>query len=468
MVFSSSVFLFVFFPITICGYWLLHNNIDFQNSWLLLVSILFYAWGEPVFVFVLLISSVVNWMIGEKIKSSDEIIAKKTMLIATIMLNLGIFIVFKYLGFIISNINSLAGLVIPNPDIKLPIGISFFSFQVMSYQIDLYRGGHREKVRLRDFLLYALMFPQLVAGPIVRFSDVAERIKARNNTFLEYSNGIYRFIIGLSKKVLLADQLAIIADNAFYIIDSGQISMATAWIGAIAYSLQIYYDFSGYSDMAIGLGGMLGFKFPENFNYPYVSASVKEFWRRWHMTLYSWFRDYVYIPLGGSRRGKRKTLINTFVIWALTGLWHGAGWNFVVWGLSYCVILVAENAISKKITIHKSIGHIYTLVLSCSLWVIFRCTTLTSGLAYLKYMYGTGRLYDSNSIALVLNAGLVPIIAIVFCFPLKGIMSKIIAKSDILVGLKPVVRGIVIFSLFILCMAMCVTENYSPFIYFNF
>jgi len=468
MVFSSSVFLFAFFPVTILGYWLLRKHIELQNLWLLFMSILFYAWGEPSFIFVLLLSSVVNWLIGERIKNNKEINHKKLLLFSSIVLNLGIFIVFKYLGFIVSNINILAGTSIPNPGIRLPIGISFFSFQVMSYQIDVYRGENEEKTSLRDFMLYALMFPQLVAGPIVRFKNVALNLKDRDNSFLKYPDGLSRFVIGLSKKVLIADQVAIVADNAYYFLDYGEVSAATAWIGAIAYSLQIYYDFSGYSDMAIGLGGMLGFKFPENFNYPYISSSIKEFWRRWHMSLYGWFRDYVYIPLGGSRKGKKRTLINTFIIWALTGLWHGAGWNFVVWGLSYCALLIIENGIAKRVHIPSVLGHLYTLVITCSLWVIFRSSTLESGLYYLKSMYGIGRLYDSNSLLLISEAGFVPVLGLLFCYPWRekcGNAIKIIRPLD---RELEITHAIVILALFVLCMSMCVTESYSPFIYFNF
>lgn len=468
MVFSSSVFLFAFFPVTILVYWLLRKNIDFQNWWLLLVSIIFYAWGEPSFIFVLLASAVINWIMGEQIRVSKGIVRKRAFLISSLLLNLGIFIVFKYLGFIVTNINIITGKSFAIPDISLPIGISFFSFQVMSYQIDMYKGENDEKTSLRDFMLYALMFPQLVAGPIVRFKNVCTNLKERDNSFLKYPEGLKRFVIGLSKKVLLADHLAVIADNAYYILDHGEVSTATAWVGAIAYTLQIYYDFSGYSDMAIGLGQMLGFSFPENFNYPYISSSIKEFWRRWHMTLYGWFRDYVYIPMGGSRKGRIRTRINLFIIWALTGLWHGAGWNFVVWGLCYFALMTVENAITKAVNIPKMVGHVYTLIITCSLWVIFRSLTLTSGAYYLKCMYGLNKLYDGNSLMLITKAGLLPIIALFFCYPWKDVVTKAMERFKISPSVRAVIFGLIYISLFVLCMSMCVTGNYSPFIYFNF
>ena len=467
MVFSSSVFLFAFFPVTVIGFWLLRNNLNLQNTWLLFVSILFYAWGEPTFVFILLLSSVINWIIGERIKLSSDFSRKRWLLIISLVFNLGIFVVFKYLGFIINNVEVLIGVTLPNPHIRLPIGISFYSFQVMSYQIDLYRDEDTEKTSLRDFMLYALMFPQLVAGPIVRFKDIAINLKVRNDTFSKYSEGLQRFVIGLSKKVLLADQLAMLSDNAYFIMNKGG-SVATAWIGAIAYYLQLYYDFSGYSDMAIGLGKIFGFSFPENFDYPYISSSIKEFWRRWHMTLSGWFRDYVYIPLGGSRKGKRRTLINLFIIWLLTGLWHGAGWNYILWGLGYFVIMNIEKVLLKHLNIPKIIGHVYTLVITISLQVIFHSTELASGLYYVKCMYGGSKLFDNNSVELITSAGMIPIIAVIFCYPWRDFAKKMVEKTRISSGNQAIVRGLVLVSLFVLCMAMCVTENYSPFVYFNF
>jgi len=468
MVFSSSVFLFVFFPATIIGDWLFRKHIEIQNLWLLFVSILFYAWGEPTFIFVLLLSAVINWLIGEKIKICEGIEQKKLLLISSIVLNLSVFIVFKYLGFIISNINALVGMSLPNPNIRLPIGISFFSFQVMSYQIDVYRGEIEEKTRLYEFMLYALMFPQLVAGPIVRFKDISVNLKNRKMTFEGYSEGLYRFVIGLSKKVLLADHLAVISDNAYYSIDHGMASLATAWIGAIAFYLQLYYDFSGYSDMAVGLGRMLGFSFPENFDYPLIASSIKEFWRKWHMTLSGWFRDYVYIPLGGSRKGKARTRINLFIVWFCTGLWHGAGWNFIAWGLGYFVVMMIENAMLKHVRIPKAIGHLYTLLITITLQVIFHSTKMSSGLYYVRCMYGGSEIYDGNTLMLIISAGLIPIIAVVFCYPWRNIINRLVSILRVSNGTLDVLRGVVLVGLFVLSMSMCVTESYSPFIYFNF
>lgn len=468
MVFSSSVFLFVFLPITLIVYWLWREHIEIQNTWLLFVSVVFYFWGEPTFIFGLIFSSIANWYLGEKIKICIKASKKKILFVLVLTFNLLFFIFFKYLGFFIESLNLVTNIKILNPNIKLPIGISFFTFQVMSYQIDVYKCKSEKKTNLKEFLLYALMFPQLVAGPIVRFEDISTNLRIRKMNYVSYSQGMYRFVVGLSKKVLLADHLAIIAENAYYLMDNSSSSVITAWIGAIAYYLQLYYDFSGYSDMAIGLGKMFGFEFPENFNYPYISTSIKEFWSRWHITLSRWFRDYVYIPLGGSRQGKIRAVLNLIIIWVLTGLWHGAGWNYVVWGIGYFVALSLERILLKYVKIPKIIGHTYTLIVTCTMQVVFHTLNLRKSMYYIQCMYGNAKMFDQSIKNLLLSAGIIPILAIIMCYPWKKVLKSIFLRVNLSTEKIRVLQSAIIFLLFIICASMCVTENYSPFIYFNF
>ena len=331
MVFSSSAFLFVFLPLVLIIYYVfLKGEINKKNMFLFISSILFYAWGEPKFIFIMLLSIFLNWRIGILIDKYNEDNSKKakTYLVIGIVINVFILFIFKYLMFTINNINSIFGLTIKVPQIVLPIGISFFTFQAISYIIDVYRKNGKVQKKFMNLGLYISFFPQLIAGPIVRYETVAYDIENRKESFEQISQGVCRFIVGLAKKVIISNNLATVADMAF---SQDNLSVGFAWIGAIAYTFQIFFDFSGYSDMAIGLGRMFGFQFLENFNYPYISKSVSEFWRRWHISLTTWFKDYIYFPLGGSRvKSKFRLFFNMFVVWFLTGVWHGANWTFIL------------------------------------------------------------------------------------------------------------------------------------------
>ena len=348
MLFSSTVFLFFFLPVTVGIYYVLDRK--FKNYWLLITSLLFYSWGEPKFIFVMLGSIFMNYLFAllvDKFRENKK--AARFILTLTCIWNIGIFFVYKYLNFTIDNINHLFGQNIPLTNIVLPIGISFFTFQAMSYVIDVYRKNGKVQKNPFNVALYITFFPQLIAGPIVRYETVADEINFRKETLDDFYSGIKRFVVGLCKKLIISNSVAVIADFVFDTEDLTQISVLAAWAGAVCYTLQIYFDFSGYSDMAIGLGKMFGFHFNENFDYPYASASVSEFWRRWHISLGTWFRDYVYFPLGGSRvKSKARLVFNLFVVWMLTGIWHGASWNFVLWGVYFFVILAAEKQIGEK------------------------------------------------------------------------------------------------------------------------
>ena len=342
LVFSSTVFLFLFLPFTVMVYynpWL--NSRKFRNNFLLLMSLAFYAYGEPLFVCIMIFEIIMGWLIGLKLEFTDsKKLRKRWLTIGTVFFVFMLF-VFKYLTFVSEQFGGLLCIDTSNINIALPVGISFFTFQLLSYIFDIYYGKAKAQRSVLNVGLYIALFPQLIAGPIVRYDVIERQIIERQENLLDFADGMLRFSYGLGKKVLIANYMAMLADNIF---NAGMPeSVATAWLGAIAYTLQIYFDFSGYSDMAIGLGKMFGFKFPENFNYPYISSSITEFWRRWHISLSSWFRDYVYIPLGGNRCSKGRWLGNLFVVWALTGMWHGANWTFICWGLWYFLWLVVEK-----------------------------------------------------------------------------------------------------------------------------
>ncbi|MFV0518310.1 MAG: MBOAT family O-acyltransferase [Aminipila sp.] len=441
-----------------------------QNIFLFIVSIGFYAWGEPKFVFILLASVVANWGFGlivEKFRK-DKPKAKLTIAIMLIF-NISIIFVFKYLMFTLKNIQFLTGLRFEIPDILLPIGISFFTFQAISYVIDVYREkGHAQKNPL-NVGLYIAFFPQLVAGPIVRYETVAEQIQNRKESFEDVSAGVCRFLVGFSKKVILANNLALVADKAFKLLGTDDLSSGMAWLGAICYTLQIYYDFSGYSDMAIGLGKMFGFQFDENFNYPYISKSVTEFWRRWHISLGTWFRDYVYIPLGGSRVDTQARLyFNLFVVWFLTGLWHGANWTFICWGLLYFVSLSIEKTTGiDKREDYKLVRHLYTMLLVIFGWVLFRADNITDALIYLKTMFipGDAGFIDAEAIVCAKEYIVFLFFGVLFSRPFAKKLAKTkFAKTKVAAFLY--VTGLL--TLFLICISYLVKGAYNPFIYFNF
>ena len=438
------------------------KNRTYRNVVLLLASLFFYAWGEPVFVALMVASIFVNWLIGLQMDHSEK---KKSWMVLSVVWNLALMFVFKYLTFVLSNMELLLHRDIVDLTIPLPLGISFFTFQILSYIFDLYYGKTKVQKKWYKFALYVSMFPQLVAGPIVRYDQIAYEIDHRQENLEDFSQGMTRFVYGLGKKVLLSNYMGVLADNMFYLSGEGSLSVGAAWIGAIGYTLQIYYDFSGYSDMAIGLGRMMGFHFLENFNYPYVSRSITEFWRRWHMSLSSWFKDYVYIPLGGSREGAAKTYRNTFFVWLLTGIWHGANWTFIVWGLGYFVLLCIERlgGWTKGI---RYIGHIYTMAAVILLWVVFRADSLTLAVRYIGQMFGTGgALWDEAAASAFSGSILVLLAAAVLSTPVWKQLADRLRLSELT---RKNVAAAAAVPLFLLCIAKCMSSSYNPFIYFNF
>lgn len=463
MLFSSTEFLFLFLPVVMILYYIpFVKNRTYRNVVLLLASLFFYAWGEPVFVALMVVSIFVNWLVGLQMDHSEK---KKSWLVLSVVWNLALMFVFKYLTFVLSNMELLLHRDIVDLTIPLPLGISFFTFQILSYIFDLYYGKTKVQKKWYKFALYVSMFPQLVAGPIVRYDQIAYEIDHRQENLEDFSQGMTRFVYGLGKKVLLSNYMGVLADNMFYLSGEGSLSVGAAWIGAIGYTLQIYYDFSGYSDMAIGLGRMMGFHFLENFNYPYVSRSITEFWRRWHMSLSSWFKDYVYIPLGGSREGAAKTYRNTFFVWLLTGIWHGANWTFIVWGLGYFVLLCIERlgGWTKGI---RYIGHIYTMAAVILLWVVFRADSLTLAVRYIGQMFGTGgALWDEAAASAFSGSILVLLAAAVLSTPVWKQLADRLRLSELT---RKNVAAAAAVPLFLLCIAKCMSSSYNPFIYFNF
>lgn len=461
MVFSSGIFLFLFLPIVLLIYYNpLIRSRSFRNIFLFLASIIFYAWGEPVYVLLMLSSIVVNWLFGRCIMAG-----KNSTVIAAlaVVYNLAFLFVFKYLDFAITNCNNLLNLSIPLFGIELPIGISFYTFQAMSYVIDVKRKPELAQRSLLNVGLYIACFPQLIAGPIVRYETVAQQIRERTESWNDVTVGLRRFLWGLAKKVILANNLAKFADLAF---DGTELSTALAWLGAAAYMLQIYFDFSGYSDMAIGLGRMFGFRFDENFNYPYAASSITDFWRRWHISLSTWFRDYVYIPLGGNRVCPARHILNLFLVWLLTGIWHGANWTFILWGLIYFLLLMLEKYTPLK-RVPKLFGHLYTLLAVCLCWVLFRAASLSSALEYLKAMFGAAPLgiWDGNASIVLTNGFVYFLLGAILSFPIVPFFAK---KTFVQ---KPVVQYLLAFFqllVFLLTIGFILSSSYDPFIYFNF
>lgn len=462
MVFSSTEFLFLFLPALLLFYYLpVFRNRTCKNIILLLFSIGFYAWGEPMFVFVMLFSVFINWLLAIIIDGKTGT-ARKAFLSVAIALDVLLLGIFKYVSFISRNISALTHNEKLVVSIALPIGISFFTFQMMSYVFDVYYGKTKVQKNILWVALYVSLFPQLIAGPIVRYSDIEKEITGRNDSFNDVSAGIKRFVYGLSKKMLLANYLAQVADNVFDYIDSPSVMLA--WLGAICYTLQIYFDFSGYTDMAIGLGKMFGFHFLENFNYPYISKNVTDFWRRWHISLSSWFRDYVYIPMGGNRVTKSRWIINLFTVWLLTGIWHGANWTFVCWGLLYFVILLVEKltGFDKK---NNLLTHIYTPVVFIVAWVIFRAADLTHALKYVGCMFGIRADGFMDGTFLQYVRGTFPVIAvgILFSFPILPMLKKKLPDRAFAIS-----ENIWVIILMLVSFLEVVNATYNPFIYFNF
>lgn len=466
MLFSSIVFLFTFLPIILILYYLVPRPM--KNVILLFGSLLFYAWGEPVYIFLMIFSILFNYIFGLDIARNlgDQAAARRS-LIFTVAVNLCILGFFKYEGFVLDSLSAVLPVDISYRAMALPIGISFYTFQILSYIIDVYRGHVKVQTNLLDFALYVTMFPQLIAGPIVQYADVDRQLHVRKESWGKFGEGSMFFIRGLAKKVLLANTIGMVYTEVAALAP-GKVSVLSAWIGCISYAFQIYFDFSGYSDMAIGLGKMFGFEFLKNFDYPYISQSITEFWRRWHISLGSWFREYVYIPLGGNRVPVIKHLRNLLIVWFLTGLWHGAAWNFVAWGLYYGLILILEKYFLSRVLerLPAVIRHIYSLVLVLIGWVFFFSPTLGGAVDYIQLMFGVGAngLVDSEGLYLLTTNLLLLILLVIGSTP---IVHR--AYERVMAGRGKILANCVVYAaMFLLCIAYLVTETYNPFLYFRF
>lgn len=470
MVFSSIFFIFTFLPIVLFLYYISPKNI--RNLVFLFSSLLFYAWGEPVYIFLMVFSIIFNFIFGLLINHFDineQYQAKKLVFIFTVFMNILLLGFFKYYDFFLANVNNIFNLNIPFKHLALPIGISFYTFQILSYIIDVYKNNVEVQENLISFALYVTMFPQLVAGPIVRYSDIDFQLSNRFFSFSKFGEGVSRFILGLGKKVLLANNIGLLWDT-IKLMDLSQSSVLTLWLGIIAFTFQIYFDFSGYSDMAIGLGKMFGFDFIENFNYPYESNSITEFWRRWHISLGTWFREYVYIPLGGNKCSNLKQFRNIFIVWMLTGLWHGASWNFVIWGLYYGIILFIEKSFLRDIlnNMPKFICRIYCMLIVIIGWVFFAIEDIYSAKNYLFAMFGKGNnlLFDSTSMYYLSSYGILIFIMIIAS---SSIFSDLFVKTDVKSNrFKKATNIIFHTAIFVLAIAYLITETYNPFLYFRF
>ena len=468
MLFSSIVFLFTFLPAVMILYYLL--PVRFRNVIVLLASLVFYAWGEPVYLFLMLLSILFNYFSGLDIaRNLQDKRAAKRSLVFNLIINLAVLGFFKYEGFVLDTLNGILPVHISYHALPLPIGISFYTFQILSYIIDVYRGNVKVQTNLPNFALYVTMFPQLIAGPIVQYADVDEQLASREVSRTKFGEGSMYFIRGLAKKVLLANTSGMIFTEVSGLA-KGNIAVMTAWLGAFAYMFQIYFDFSGYSDMAIGLGKMFGFEFNMNFNYPYVSKSITEFWRRWHISLSSWFRDYVYIPLGGNRVSKIKHIRNLLIVWFLTGLWHGAAWNFVAWGLYYGVILIIEKYLLSPVLdrLPDIVRHIYSIVLVVIGWVLFFSSSFGQAADYIRVMFGAGAhgFADRESMYLLTSNLILWLILIFGSTPLVHFRYEHMLRTK--KWNTTIINSVVYAALFIVCIAYLVTETYNPFLYFRF
>ena len=473
MVFSSAVFLFVFFPLTLILYFMVgrsgdeEKDIAKKNLILCLASLIFYAWGEPVYIVLMCLSIFFNYHLGLDMESHRNSSRKmKALLIFGVCFNLFMLGFFKYAGFIVSNLNSLFGTAIEFEGLPLPVGISFYTFQILSYVIDVYRGQVRAQTKIVSFASYISMFPQLIAGPIVQYSDIEKQLSQRSVTIDNFYEGIIYFIKGLGKKVLFANTIGAVYSDVIS-QGIGNTSVVTAWICIICYTLQIYFDFSGYSDMAVGLGKMFGFEFVQNFNFPYKAVSITDFWRRWHISLSSWFRDYVYIPLGGNRKGTLRTIFNIFVVWSLTGLWHGAAWNFIAWGMFYGVLLILEKYVLKNILERVPVifRHIGTLIVVMIGWVFFSSENMTQATDFIGALigFGNGSFIDSQAMYL-LSENAFPIFAM--GLSAVGVFEMISTREETRV--YKALKCVVYLVIFILCITFLVSETYNPFLYFRF
>lgn len=459
MIFSSIIFIYYFLPLLLLMYFIVPNK--YKNLILLIFSLIFYFLGEPKYIIVLILSCIINYIISKQIEKNKH---RKIYLIISLIYNIGNLLIFKYTDFFIQNINNILNTNIPYLYIIMPIGISFYTFQIVAYIIDVYNKKHKSSKNLLNFMTYVCLFPQLVAGPIVRYSTIEEELTTRTHNFENFSNGIKRFIIGLSKKVLLANILGEFTKS--FITET----VLSSWLKPIAYTLQIYFDFSGYSDMAIGLGLMFGFKFLENFNYPLIASSITDFWRRWHISLSSWFKDYVYIPLGGNRVSKLKWIRNLFIVWFLTGFWHGASWNFIIWGLYFGIILVIEKLyIGKYLEKTKIIKYIYSFIIIVISFLIFNSTTTNEILTNLKNMFCLNNIpFTNQETTYYLKSYLILLlIAFISATPLlKNTISKIKnTKYKIIIDILEPITYVL---LLVLSTSFLIDESFNPFLYFRF
>jgi len=484
MLFSSAIFLFLFLPIVIIGYYLLRGT--WRNVFLFISSLVFFAWGGVSYSVLLIGSIIMNYFVGLLIgKHLKEINKARIWLIAGVSMNLLLLGIFKYANFIIGNINSLFEFIsipeIKNNSIVLPIGISFYTFQSLSYLVDIYRKETQVQRNIMRLGLYISLFPQLIAGPIVRYHDIAKQLDYRIHSFDKFSYGIQRFLTGLAKKVLIANSFAFVADEIFAMAPA-DLSTPMAWLGIISYSFQIYFDFSGYSDMAIGLGSIFGFKILENFNFPYIALSIKDFWRRWHISLSTWFRDYLYIPLGGNRKNPTRTYVNLFIVFLLTGLWHGASWSFVIWGLVHGLFLVMERSGGDKVLqkIWKPFQHLYTLFIVLMAWVLFRSEDISYAWGYYKAMFGFTFVESrTNEYLKYIDREFIIVLIVAVLASTKFFMnSGLILRNTYFKGSKTIQYIIHSFhsvltigfylSILILCSMYLLSDTYNPFIYYRF
>ena len=470
MLFSSTTFLYVFLPIVLVVYFIAPKKL--KNAVLLLASLFLYYFGERTYIAIMLISSITDWiwsLLIEHFRAKGKEKVNKWFLVGSLAVNLGLLGFFKYADFFITNINAVFGLAIPLTCVHLPIGISFYTFQTLSYTIDVYRGKARAQKNLVSFATFVCLFPQLIAGPIVRYTDVAAELDSRKHTLCMFSNGIRRFAMGLGKKVILADAMAELCRD---LLASGETSVLMYWLYAVGFSLQVYLDFSAYSDMAIGIGSMLGFKFPENFNYPFISKSVTEFWRRWHMTLGGWFRDYIYFPLGGSRTSTIKWLRNILIVWFVTGFWHGAEWNFIIWGLYFGVLLVVEKLFLGKLLVKCGavVQHIYVLFTVLVSFVIFSVESMDKLPVFVGGLFGigTGGLWDNSTLYVLDSFAILLVVCLVASTPLPKMLWKKVSDTRAGEIALTVLEPLTIVLVVVLSTALLIDGAFSPFLYFRF
>ena len=466
MLFSSVPFLFYFLPAVLLVYFAVPGKL--KNSVLLLASLIFYGWGEPRYLPVMAVSILQGYVFGLLIERFRGRPLARVFLTVSVLLSLGMLAYFKYADFMIANLNALTGLSVPLLRITLPIGISFYTFQILSYAVDVYRGTVPAQRNLIDLAAYIAMFPQLIAGPIVRYADVAGQLRARSHNLPDAAYGVCRFVLGLAKKILFANLLGELAASFHASTD---LSVLYYWLGAAAFMLQIYYDFSGYSDMAIGLGRIFGFRFPENFDHPYCAGSITEFWRRWHISLGSWFRDYLYIPLGGNRKGKARQLLNILLVWLATGLWHGAAWNFVLWGLLFAVLLTIEKLwLLPRLEKRRVLGRVYVLFFVLLGFVLFDAESLKAAASSIRAMFFAGGLpvVSAESLYQLRSNAWLLLLAAVGATPLPQRLAAAFAAKRHGANVLAVLEPIFLLALLAVCTAFLVDGSFNPFLYFRF